>query len=243
MPTVLAIETSAQVGAVCVLRDTVATHEIVREEAKLSAWLLPAVDRALDRAAIALGDVDAIAFGEGPGAFTGVRTACATAQALAYACAKPLYAVNSMLALGESAYAQNNIFSRGVSAITVILDARMNEAFSATFSLENDLELGAMSTPTLSSMASLAPNETDHLVGSGALLLAHRCAFSPTRIEAIRALTHAAENEWALAIARITLARMKRGVTPINPRDAQPNYVRNNVAKTERERARDALPV
>jgi tRNA threonylcarbamoyladenosine biosynthesis protein TsaB len=243
MPTVLSIETSANIGAVCVLRDGVATSEIVRDEVKLSAWVLHAVGRVLERAGIALANLDAIAFGQGPGAFTGVRTACATAQGLAYACAKPLYAVSSIHALAFSARMLKSQFASGLASINVILDARMNEAFSAIYKGEVGSELVPVSPITLSSIETLTPLETDDLIGSGALLAAKRRGFSSQRIEAIQALTTAAENEWAQSIARIALARMARGEPSIDPREAQPEYVRNNVAKTELERAREAASV
>jgi tRNA threonylcarbamoyladenosine biosynthesis protein TsaB len=243
MPTLLSIETSANIGAVCVLRDGVATNEVVRDDAKLSAWVLPAIDRALQCAGVALADLDAIAFGQGPGAFTGVRTACATAQGLAYACAKPLYAVSSIHALAFSAQVIKRQNTSASKSINVILDARMNEAFSANYSWAINTEPVAVSPTTLSSIESFAPLETDDLVGSGALLVAKRRAFSSQRIEAIQALTTAAEDEWAQSIARIALVRMARGESPIDPLEAQPEYVRNNVAKTELERAREAVSV
>ena len=59
--------------------------EIVRDDAKLSAWVLPAVERVLARWGGDVGQIAAIAFGAGPGSFTGVRTACNTAQSLVYA--------------------------------------------------------------------------------------------------------------------------------------------------------------
>ena len=106
MPLILAIECSSHVGAIALLHvgDACAQtfSEVVRNEVKLSGWILPAVQRMLTQAQLRGEDIDAIAFGAGPGSFSGVRTACATAQALAYAWQKPLISVDSLEALAEA---------------------------------------------------------------------------------------------------------------------------------------------
>ena len=82
MPCILAIETSSHIGAVAILRgqrcDEVLAEESVRDDQKLSAWVLPAIERVLGASGLPAQAIDAIAFGAGPGSFTGVRTACAT---------------------------------------------------------------------------------------------------------------------------------------------------------------------
>lgn len=238
MCTILAFETSSNVGSVCVLRDDVVFEEHVRDDAKLSAWILPAIDRVLTRAAITLDEIDAIAFGEGPGSFTGVRTACATAQGLAYARAKPLYAIGTLEALAHATQYSNEPFNKGYNAISVILDARMNEAYCAEIYVRSNDELFSNSMTELKSL----PDITLHLernvyVGSGAILMAEREAKSSEDITAIRERTFGAESRWAEGVARLALAKIHRGDAPINPLDAEPRYVRNRVAQTEAERA------
>jgi tRNA threonylcarbamoyladenosine biosynthesis protein TsaB len=237
MPTILSIETSASVGAVCVLRDGIATNEVVRDEAKLSAWLLPAIDRTLSRANVpSLDAIDAIAFGNGPGSFTGVRTACATAQALAYARGKPLYAVSSIEAIADSAISYHARLHRAKESVTVILDARMNEVFTAVYNGRSAEELACVSPVSLQAIDAVVNNVNEFSVGSGALLVAKRLGFESSRIDEIREITQQAETQWAESIARIALRRMMAGEAPIDPMQAEPEYVRNNVALTEHER-------
>ncbi|MGL4229954.1 MAG: tRNA (adenosine(37)-N6)-threonylcarbamoyltransferase complex dimerization subunit type 1 TsaB [Casimicrobium sp.] len=243
MPSVLSIETSSNIGAVCVLRDGVAVNEIVRDEAKLSAWVLPAIDRAMTRAAMSFEQIDAVAFGSGPGAFTGVRTACATAQAIAYARKKPLYAINSLEALAFfliRAPASNAQFNRAKREISVIIDARMNELFAQNFYGQLPQKLEAISEPVVSSLHTHSLRDDHSSLGSGALLLAERMKLDEQRIASILSLTSQAEDAWAESMAHIALNRFKNGDRGVDPLGAQPTYVRNNVAKTEAERAAEA---
>jgi tRNA threonylcarbamoyladenosine biosynthesis protein TsaB len=235
-PNILAIETSANVGAVCVLHAGATTNDVVRDEVKLAAWLVPAIDRALERAGLKLDHIDAFAFGSGPGSFTGVRTACATAQALAYARGKPLYAVNSLQALAHSALSSIAQFHSVSDSIMSIVDARMNEAFSSCFKRRIGEVLECIEPASVSPLVSIVFDASAHVVGSGAVLVATRLGFSASRIDEIRSVTENAELGWADAIARIAQQRMIAGDAPLDPLHAEPEYVRNRVALTERER-------
>ena len=97
--------------------------------AQASTTLLPAIQVLLSEAGIVLHDLDAIAFGRGPGAFTGLRTACSVAQGLALGADKPVLPVDSLLCVAEDA--------RGLAApdraddVWVTMDARMGEIYAA----------------------------------------------------------------------------------------------------------------
>jgi tRNA threonylcarbamoyladenosine biosynthesis protein TsaB len=82
----------------------------------------------LNQAELDVRDLDAIAFGQGPGSFTGLRTACAVAQGLAYPCGIPLVPICSLLATAEDARA-----SYGSDKVVCALDARMGEVYSAHY--------------------------------------------------------------------------------------------------------------
>ncbi len=233
MPSILAIETSAYIGAITLMPDdTRPDHvfsEVIRDEAKLSAWVLPAIERVLAGAKFSLRDVDVVAFGAGPGSFTGVRTACATAQALAYAWQKPLIAVDSLEALAETC---------GARRISVVLDARMNEIFVASFERNAASELARLSETTVCKPDAFQPPDGTLLLGSGAHLVTLspasnvRCA-SPDE-------TAFSEASWAHGVARLAARKLARGDT-VSAADAEPIYVRNNVALTEAERATKVL--
>ncbi len=243
MSAVLAIETSSHVGAVCLLRDGVAFKEIVRDNTKLSAWVVPAIDRVLRSAGLSAKALDAIAYGTGPGAFTGVRTACATAQAIAYAVNKPLQAVNSLTALASvfsTAYSSYPQFNWAKEEIKVILDARMSEAFTAGFIRASDKSLRMVSDTALQPIDQITFSENAAVLGSGAVIVARRMKLPEAVVNAITELTYTAENVWAESIARIAAILVAQGDAGIDPLTAEPTYVRNNVAKTEAERAEEA---
>lgn len=99
--------------------------------AKASAAFLPALLALLADAGVAVADLDAIAFGRGPGAFTGLRTACSVAQGLALGAGKPVLPIDTLLAIAEDARG-------GADRLRVwaVLDARMNEIYAAEYAYE-----------------------------------------------------------------------------------------------------------
>jgi tRNA threonylcarbamoyladenosine biosynthesis protein TsaB len=108
--------------------------------AQASATLLPAVRRALDQAAWPLSSLDAIVVGRGPGSFTGLRTACAVAQGLAYGSTSPMcpnglpvLPVDTLLAVAEEARAQRAAQGHAVRWVASVLDARMDECYVALY--------------------------------------------------------------------------------------------------------------
>ncbi len=89
--------------------------------------LLPAVDRLLAEAGVTLGELDAIAFGRGPGAFTGVRIAVSAAQGLGFGSGKPLVPVSTLAALAQGA------LDAGARQVAAAIDARMGEVYAGLF--------------------------------------------------------------------------------------------------------------
>jgi tRNA threonylcarbamoyladenosine biosynthesis protein TsaB len=94
--------------------------------ARASASLIPDSMALLAQAGLTLAELDVIAFGQGPGAFTGLRGACAVAQGLAFGAGKPVLPVGSLMAVAEAARQQT-----GATRVLAVLDARMNEVYSA----------------------------------------------------------------------------------------------------------------
>jgi tRNA threonylcarbamoyladenosine biosynthesis protein TsaB len=107
--------------------------------AQASTTLIPAILALLAEAGLALGELDAIAFGRGPGSFTGLRTACAVAQGLALGArdgaGMPVLPIDTLMAVAEEARFQQ----AGAPAaerpfgITALLDARMDEMYVQRF--------------------------------------------------------------------------------------------------------------
>jgi tRNA threonylcarbamoyladenosine biosynthesis protein TsaB len=126
--TLLAFDTSSERISVALgVDERVYTHE-ASGGAQASATLIPAILGLLSRSGITLGDLDAIGFGRGPGAFTGLRVACAVAQGLALGAHKPVLALDTLMAVAEDAR-QQFAFDEVWSAI----DARMDEIYAGAY--------------------------------------------------------------------------------------------------------------
>ena len=100
--------------------------------AKASSTMIPAILALLADSRMVLGDLQAIAFGRGPGSFTGLRTACAVAQGLAFGANSgagvPVLPIDTLLAVAEEARLQQES-----PLITALLDARMDEMYVQRF--------------------------------------------------------------------------------------------------------------
>lgn len=94
--------------------------------AQSSATLIPAIMALLAQAGLKLSDLQAICFGQGPGAFTGLRTACAVAQGLAMGADLPVLPINTLLCVAQAARAS-------CPRVLVVMDARMNQVYSAAY--------------------------------------------------------------------------------------------------------------
>lgn len=134
----LALDTATEVCSAAVWIDgQLRTREAVapREHGRL---LLPMVEELLTESGLGLAALDAIAFGRGPGAFTGLRLAAAVAQGLGFACGRPLIAVSDLRALAAQALwtpqAQGTPASAAPAVrVLVCQDARMEEVYWACF--------------------------------------------------------------------------------------------------------------
>lgn len=122
----LAVDTSTSVGAVAVaVGDRVVARARLTKQSRHASALLPAVDEALEAAGVGVRDLDALVVGEGPGSFTGVRVAAATAKGLAHALALPLHAVSS---LAGTALAHD-----GFPIRYALFDARAERVYGACY--------------------------------------------------------------------------------------------------------------
>jgi tRNA threonylcarbamoyladenosine biosynthesis protein TsaB len=226
MPTILAIETSSELASCALLKDG-SVH--ARESSGVrthSASVLPMVQELLAEAGVALKDVDAIAFGSGPGSFTGVRTACGIAQGLAFGANLPVVPVVTLPAMALACREQT-----GASEILTVLDARMGEVYWAQYRWTGDAWL-TVSEPVLSAPDAVAPISADGLVACGNGISAYPDAFAGKAFadEARTAiLPHAAQ------VAQLAEAEYTAGRT-LSAAQAQPLYLRNKVAYTSAER-------
>lgn len=226
MPILLAIETSSELASCALLvNDTVATRESsgVRTH---SQSILPMVQELLGENHLTLADVDAIAFGAGPGSFTGVRTACGIAQGLAFGASLPVLPLITLDAMALACVERS-----GASDILVVLDARMGEVYWAQYRYAGGLQ--TIMAPALSAPEAVAPLPAAGLVACGNGLTAYPQAFadSPFLAGALTdILPHARE------LVRLGAVALAAGQA-VDAASAQPLYLRNKIAYTSAERA------
>jgi tRNA threonylcarbamoyladenosine biosynthesis protein TsaB len=193
-----------------------------------SERVLPMVLAVLADAGIELAQCDALAFGAGPGAFTGLRIACGIVQGLAYGSGKPVIAVGNLEALAAAALRQYPRASRVFCAN----DARMREAYCAVYDRagERPAERSAPALVAAGDIAALAARwAPDLLVGDAPRAFADELQAIGGSVQVVSMRAGAA------AIAECAVPRWV-GNECTAPALAAPLYVRDHVALTIDER-------
>lgn len=156
----LAFDTSTEAcsAALYIDGEIISRYELApRRHAEM---ILPMIDQVLHEAALELTDLDAMAFGRGPGAFTGVRIAAGLAQGLAYATGVPLIAVSSLAALAQSINSEDEI-------IVAAIDARMEEIYCGYYRSGATVRLIGNEIVTRPQEINFEYNENCYGAGSG----------------------------------------------------------------------------
>lgn len=130
----LALETSSATGTVALAIGDEVRERTIATAREQSEQILPAVAALLDEAGLDLRSLDAIAFGRGPGSFTGLRIAAAVAQGLALASGRPIVPVSSFAGLAQRAWRE-----RGIERCLICVDARMGEVYVAQYRIVDAL--------------------------------------------------------------------------------------------------------
>lgn len=128
----LAIDTSGDDCSAALLIDGALTQRLTREPRRHGALILAMMDGLLAEAGLPLGALDALAFGRGPGSFTGVRMAASVVQGAAFGADLPVVGVSTLAALAQG---QRRI--HGSDAVLAALDARMGELYWGAFRLDS----------------------------------------------------------------------------------------------------------
>jgi tRNA threonylcarbamoyladenosine biosynthesis protein TsaB len=220
---ILALETSTDFGSCALWRDGTVAERLCPSGRPHSETLLPLIRELLGEAGIAVGQLDAIAFGVGPGAFTGLRVACGVAQGLAVAAGVPLIPVTSLETLAAKS---------GAERVLALLDARMGEVYSASYQLgDNGYLLQGEIRVSAPEVVSL-PAEAGWLACGNALAA---YPVLPARLSAAGIPMQAGIVPTAAAVANLAAPRAARG-EGIDAALAAPLYIRDKVAKTVAER-------
>jgi tRNA threonylcarbamoyladenosine biosynthesis protein TsaB len=202
-----------------------------------STLLVPMLRGLLDAAGMTLAGLQAIGFGRGPGAFTGVRTACAVAQGLARGAGVPVWPFDTLEAVAFDARRR----AGGVDAdeLWVAQDARMSEIYAACYAFDAAGGSRCVREPALYTLDALqaawAARPPAWVAGSAVEAFADRLDWHGARLDA-------QAGPGALALAGLARARIGAAVL-VDPAEAHPLYLRDKVALTTREREQLAATV
>jgi len=230
-PTLLAFDTSTEQMAVALLWQG---HCLAVDEpggAAASAGLLPRVHALLAQAGLTLQSLNAVAFGQGPGAFTGLRTSCAVAQGLGFGLGCPLLPIDSLLIVAEDARNLAGAAGGQPFCVEVAMDARIDEAYAARFchgaaGWQTQVLPALLSLPALAAR-SAAADAPRYRAGTAWSVYTDRLPPMPEPV--------LVAGGRAAALARLARAAWLAGAA-IDPALALPVYLRDKVAQTTDER-------
>ncbi|RXZ32880.1 tRNA (adenosine(37)-N6)-threonylcarbamoyltransferase complex dimerization subunit type 1 TsaB [Oxalobacteraceae bacterium CAVE-383] len=226
MSTILAIETSTEVASAALLNER---GLFSRESAGVhthSEAILPMVQDLLREAGVTLAQCDAIAFGVGPGSFTGVRTACGVVQGLAFGADLPVAPVVTLEAMAQACHEAS-----GALDVLAILDARMGEVYWAQYRYAG-AAWHAVTAPTLSAAGLVTPAGAPLACGNG--LSAYADAFAAPAFNVLAGRQPAIMPSARQIAVLGRAAAANGGLVPLE--QAQPFYLRNKIAFTTAER-------
>jgi len=222
---ILALEASTQYCSAALWRDGAVDARETLAGQRHSELLLPMVDELLKRNGLKLKDLDGIAFGQGPGSFTGLRIACGVTQGLAFGAGLPVVGVSTLLALAEAARAERAV---------CCLDARMGEIYHAAYA-KSGAGWETVQAPGLCAPGDAPLPPAGSWTGCGSGFAAHGPALKQRyagRVSAIMpdVFPHARD------IARLSVGEFEAGRGG-SAEQAVPVYIRDKVALKTHERA------
>jgi len=242
---ILAIETASEACSAALLIKDENDNQQIYKQVELTPrqhakQILSMLDKVLEEGDTALKDVDAIAFGRGPGAFTGLRIAAGVAQGVALSVDKPVVSVSTLAALAFQAIDETGEQYKD-HILAAALDARMGEVYWGLFKWQqgqitplNEEQVSKPEEMLQNTLEVIAESGNRHVLAIGAGWDAYQEElFSTGRPENLEYLETIFPT--ASAIAGLALPLFIKGKT-VAPEDAQPVYIRNNVAKKSQKR-------
>ncbi|PKF63616.1 tRNA (adenosine(37)-N6)-threonylcarbamoyltransferase complex dimerization subunit type 1 TsaB [Psychromonas sp. psych-6C06] len=135
---ILCVDTSTEACSVAVLKqnesESIIHDSFMFAPREHTTKILPTVESVLAEASLSIAEIDVVAYGRGPGSFTGVRIGISIAQGLAFGIEKPMVGVSTLQAMAQQAYKKD-----GVSDVYAAIDARMGEVYFAHYQLIGEL--------------------------------------------------------------------------------------------------------
>lgn len=213
----LAIDTSTSLASVALAVGKEVYHaqqDNIREHAH---YILPMIERLLSDGGVSLSQLDGIAWGRGPGSFTGLRIACSVVKGLAYPHDLPVYSVSTLAAIANEVFQTESSEAR----VLTMIDARMHEVYWDCYAADGSHGDECVTPVSKMSLATEAP-----LIFAGVGYEAYFSELSDKlKKQCIKQLV-------VFPDARAIIRLVQEGqCTPISAGDALPIYVRNQVVQ------------
>ena len=227
----LAFDTSTELISIAVTRPVNGAARVWSHTgaggAQASSGLIPAIETLMAEAELTFEELNAIAFGRGPGSFTGLRTACAVAQGLGFGAGVPLLPVDTLLAVAEEARLLQAPQATRLRVLA-LLDARMDELYAAPYDYA-DGRWQQRSDFRLCKPEQVNAQDIEALAGNVFAEYGVRLPV-PAEVPSWQALPTAG------AMLRLAPALLDEG-NAVAAELALPRYIRDKVALTTEERA------
>jgi tRNA threonylcarbamoyladenosine biosynthesis protein TsaB len=221
---ILAFDTSTEYLSLALLKGGETFHYDCNAGQTHSQIILPQIQTLLDSANLQLSDLQGIAFGAGPGSFTGVRIAAGVAQGLGFGANLPVVSVCTLLALAEAS---------GADKVIACLDARMGEVYHAAYKKMDDT-WQCVIEPGLYKPDAVPAIQGSDWVGAGSGWQTYTAQLSAAYAGQLQA-TQPQLLPAATAILKLALPIFAKGeAKPAS--EAMPIYIRNRVALKTAER-------
>ncbi len=229
----LAFDTSTEVMSLALITPNKTHLHESAGGALASQRLLPEAHALLQQAGLAWSDLTAIAFGQGPGAFTGLRTACSVAQGLALGLGLPVVPIDSLMLVAQDARAA--VALPAPTTLWVAMDARMDEIYAAAYTPTHlDAPLQTTQAPalyTVQALHALWQAQVPAVVAGSALSVFGKQLGLPGTTHLVPATSSR-----AAALARLATQQWLVG-QGVDAALALPLYLRDKVAQTTAQRA------
>jgi tRNA threonylcarbamoyladenosine biosynthesis protein TsaB len=226
----LAVETATEACSAALLVNGEITEQFTLTENGHSKLILPMIDSLLADAGLQPSDLDGLAFGCGPGSFTGVRIATGIIQGIAFALALPVMPVSNLAAVAQDFFDHND---EGLAFVA--MDARMNEIYWAVYQRNTEGYAELLGKETVIAASTIEFPDRDGVgIGTGWNAYSQELL---TRLSH-RIIRYESDNlPRARAVARLATEGFKLGLA-VPVEHAMPIYLRDKVAKKECERTR-----
>ena len=133
LPLILHIDTATEFASICLTKgETILAMRSCQDQKKHGAFVQPAIQELMQETGFTLSQLDAISVSEGPGSYTGLRVAMASAKGLCYALNKPLITVNTLKIIAQAALEQEDQ-AHPNAIYCPLIDARRMEVFMALY--------------------------------------------------------------------------------------------------------------